>query len=160
VTIVDVDPARAELAERLGLDFAAPGDAPEGCDVVFHASGASAGLATSLRLAGEEANVVEVSWHGARDVTLPLGGPFHSRRLKLISSQVGQVAASHRPRWRARRRLAAALTLLADPRLDALIAPAIAFRDVPARLAAVLAPETGVLCQLIEYPAEQSAASD
>ena len=36
---------------------------------------------------------------------VPLGGAFHSRRLKLISSQVGQVAPSHRARWTHRRRL-------------------------------------------------------
>ena len=41
----------------------------------------------------------ELSWHGAGDVAVPLGGAFHSRRLKLISSQVGRVAPSHRPRW-------------------------------------------------------------
>ena len=49
------------------------------------------------------------------------------------------------------RRLAAALNLLADPALDALLAPAIAFDDLPARLPAIFAPDSGVLCQLIDY---------
>jgi hypothetical protein len=31
--------------------------------------------------------------------TLPLGGAFHSRRLRLISSQVGKIAPSHRSSW-------------------------------------------------------------
>jgi hypothetical protein len=81
-----------------------------------------------------------------------LGAAFHSRRLRLVASQVGRVAPSHRPRWSNRRRLAAALALLADPALDALLAPAIAFRDLPARLPEILGPESGVLCQLIRYP--------
>jgi len=85
-------------------------------------------------------------------VPVPLGGAFHSRRLRLVSSQVGQVAPSHRPRWSYRRRLAAALDLLADPRLDVLLAPAVPFDELPARLPYILASESGILCQLIDYP--------
>lgn len=158
VTLVDVEPSRAELAHALGVSFAAPDAAPRDCDLVVHASGAGAGLATALGLAGEEATVLEMSWYGTDEVAVPLGGAFHSRRLKLISSQVGKVAPSHRARWTFSRRLAAALDLLADPRLDALIAPAIAFDDLPARVPDILAPKSGVLCQLVTYPAAETAA--
>jgi hypothetical protein len=85
-------------------------------------------------------------------VPVPLGGAFHSRRLRLISSQVGSIAPSHRARWDYRRRLTAALALLADPVLDTLIAPAIAFDDLPARVPDILGPAGGVLCQRIDYP--------
>jgi threonine dehydrogenase-like Zn-dependent dehydrogenase len=151
VTLVDVDPARAELAAALGIGFALPDAAPHECDLVVHASGTAAGLATALGCAGDEATVVEMSWHGAGDVAVPLGAAFHSRRLTLISSQVGRVSPRHRPRWTPRRRLAAALDLLGDARLDALLAPAIAFRDLPARLADIFAGDSGVLCQVIDY---------
>ena len=157
VTLVDVEPSRAELASALGVGFAAP-DAAQGnsrfgdCDLVVHASGAAAGLSTALGLAGEEATVLEMSWYGTDDVAVPLGGAFHSRRLKLISSQVGKVAPSHRARWTYARRLAAALDLLADPKLDALLAPAIKFHDLPARLPDMLSPKSGGLCQLVTYP--------
>lgn len=153
VTLVDIDPARASLAAALGVGFAAPDVAPRDCDLVVHASGSPFGLATALSLAGNEANVLEMSWYGAGEVAAPLGAAFHSRRLRLVSSQVGQVAPSHRPRWTHRRRLAAALDLLTEARLDALLAPAIAFADLPARLPKILAPDSGVLCQLIDYPA-------
>jgi NADPH:quinone reductase-like Zn-dependent oxidoreductase len=152
VTLVDIDRSRAELAGTLGVAFASPDDAPVDCDLVVHASGSGAGLATSLTLAGEEATVLEMSWYGAGEVPVPLGGIFHSRRLKLASSQVGRVAPSHRPRWSTRRRLAAALDLVADERLEALLAPSIAFGELPDRLGDVLAPEHGVLCQVVDYP--------
>jgi hypothetical protein len=152
VTMVDVEPSRAELARALGVSFAAPGAAPGDCDLVVHASGTAAGLATALGLAGEEATVLELSWYGADEVAVPLGAAFHSRRLKLVSSQVGRVAPSHRARWTHLRRLTAALDLLADPRLDALIAPAIKFQDLSARLPDILEPKSGVLCQLVTYP--------
>ncbi len=150
VTLVDVTPARAALAQKLGVAFALPGAAPGDCDLVVHATGSAAGLTAALALAGDEANVLELSWYGAGEVGVALGGAFHSRRLRLVSSQVGQVAPSHRPRWTRRRRLAAALTLLADPALDALLGPPVAFADLPGRLADLLAPE-GAACPVIDY---------
>jgi hypothetical protein len=41
---------------------------------------------------------------------------------------------------------------MADPRLDALLAPAVAFHDLPQRIGDILAPQSGILCQLISYP--------
>jgi NADPH:quinone reductase-like Zn-dependent oxidoreductase len=155
VTLIDVDPSRAELARLLGVGFSAPEEAPQDCDLVVHASGTAAGLVTALNCAGDEATVVEMSWYGSDEVKVALGGAFHSRRLKLISSQVGKVAPSHRARWTHARRLAAALDLLAEPALDALIAPALDFSDLPARLPDIFAPASGVLCQLVQYPAAE-----
>ena len=152
VTVVDVSPGRRELAQALGAGFASPDDAPENCDVVFHASASSAGLATALRIAGEEGVVVELSWYGSGDVAVPLGQAFHSRRLRLLSSQVGKVAASHRPRWTYHQRLSAALALLDDVALDALLAPPVEFTDLPERLPALLAVDADARCPLIRYP--------
>jgi hypothetical protein len=151
VTLVDVDPVRADLARALNLNFATPDAAPADCDFVFHASATAAGLATALDVAGEEATIVELSWYGAGTVAVPLGGAFHSRRLKIISSQVGKVAPSHRASFTHRQRLEAAIKLTADPRLDALLAPAVAFGELPARLPDILKPRSGVLCQLVSY---------
>jgi len=151
VTVVDVNGERAGIAKAFGASFAAPDKAPDNCDLVVHTSASSAGLATALRLAGDEATVLELSWFGADDVKVPLGDVFHSRRLRLISSQVGKVSPSRRPRWDYRRRLTAALNLLKDDALDALIAPPVAFSDLPAKLPDILNPTSGVLCQLIRY---------
>jgi NADPH:quinone reductase-like Zn-dependent oxidoreductase len=151
VTVVDIAAGRAEPAQAVGAGFASPGSAPEDCDLVFHASGTATGLATALRLAGEEASIVELSWYGSGDVAAPLGEAFHSRRLRLVSSQVGKVAPSHRPRWTHERRLSAALALLKDPVLDALLAPAAAFEELPAKLPSVFAADSTVVCQPIRY---------
>ena len=152
VTLIDINPAREQIARALGLNFAVPKFAPTECDLVVHASATASGLATALDLARDEAIVLELSWFGAGEVPVPLGGAFHSRRLRLISSQVGKVAPSHRGSWTHRARLEAALGYTADPQLDALLAPAVAFADLPARLPQILAPSSGVLCQRIDYP--------
>jgi threonine dehydrogenase-like Zn-dependent dehydrogenase len=151
VTLVDINPARGDLARALGLNFAPVDAAPTECDLVIHASATAAGLTTALNIAADEATILELSWYGAGIVSVPLGGAFHSRRLKLISSQVGKVAPSRREEWTPRQRLEAALGLLDDPRLDVLLAPAIPFEELPSRLAEVLNPKSGVLCQLVTY---------
>ncbi len=152
VTLVDVAAARADLAQRLGVQFAAPGAAPKDADVVFHTSATAAGLDTAVAAAGMEAMVMEVSWYGDTSVSVNLGGAFHSRRLKLVSSQVGQVSPSRRPRWDYRRRLEAALRLLQDPALDALVSEEIPFEDTPRALPAALAPGVSGLAPVIRYP--------
>jgi threonine dehydrogenase-like Zn-dependent dehydrogenase len=152
VTLVDVDLSRASLASALGARFSRPLDAPGGADLVFHASGAPAGLACALACAGSEAAVVEVSWYGDRMVPAPLGLAFHSRRLKLLSSQVGEVSLSRRPRWSTRRRLDKALALLADGRLDALITEEVAFADLAGELPRLLAAGAPGLAAAIRYP--------
>ena len=152
VTLIDVNPARAELAKAFGVSFATPESAKGDRDLVVHASGNPAGLGTAFALAGEEATVLEMSWYGDAAVTVPLGGAFHSRRLRLISSQVGGISPSHRPRWTHGRRLAAALTLLGDARLDVLLAPAVGFQGLARRLPDILDTGSGILCQPITYP--------
>ncbi len=155
VTVVDIAAARAELAQAFGAKFADPTSAPQDCDLVFHTSATPAGLATALDVAGQEAAIIELSWYGAVRPGAPLGGPFHSRRLRLLSSQVGEVAPSHRPRWSRAQRLAAALKLLADPVLDGLLAPATAFADLPSRLGDILREQADARCPLIRYPAAE-----
>lgn len=152
-TAVDVDPSRRAVATALGVRFAAPSDSPADADVVVHASASAAGLATAVAAAGEEASVVEASWHGEGEIPVALGGAFHSRRLRLVSSQVGQVAPSRRARWSHRRRLAKALDLLADPLLDALIDGEVAFADLPDALPRLLAPGAAGLATAVRYGA-------
>ena len=109
------------------------------------------GLATAIAAAGFESTIVELSWYGDGTIPAPLGGAFHSRRLKLISSQVGSVATSRRARWDYRRRLSAALALLQDDRLDALITEEIAFTDAPAKLPGLLTAGAKGLAPVVRY---------
>lgn len=151
VTVVDVNPARAEIVRQLGIGFAEPGAAVGEQDLVLHTSGNPAGLDTALALAGQEATVLEMSWYGSAPVTAHLGGGFHSRRLTLKSSQVGQLPPERRARWSYRRRLATALSLLCDPALDVLLSPAIAFDEAPGLLPAIFSGEREALAQVIDY---------
>ena len=153
VTLIDPDPDRSAVAAALGFRFAHAEMAPTGCDLVFHASGSNAGLVTALSLAGFEAEIIEMSWYGDTPVTLPLGTAFHSQRLSLRSSQVGAVSPARRARWDHARRMALAVSLAADPRLDVLVSAATAFDRLPEALPDILG-QPGALCHRVIYQEE------
>jgi threonine dehydrogenase-like Zn-dependent dehydrogenase len=151
VQLIDANPERASLAAALGVEFALPEEATGDCDLVIHASATSAGLTRSLELLATEGTVVELSWYGDREVSVPLGEFFHSRRLVVKSSQVGGIAPARRGRRTYADRLATALGLLADPVFDALLTGESAFGDLPAVLPRLTSGELPALCHLITY---------
>ena len=76
----------------------------------------------------------------------------HAQRLVLRSSQVGHVAPRQRPRWTHARRLALALELLRDERLDALLGPPHPFDTLPALLARLALAPGAAACERVVYP--------
>lgn len=153
VCLVDINSARASVAQRLGIRLHRPDECPGDQDIVIHASGSATGLVTALNSAGLESTILELSWYGDMQVAVPLGGAFHSKRLTIRSSQVGQVAAAQRTRWSYRRRMTFAVTLLRDPALDALVTSESAFDDLPAVMPRIASGEVDTLCHRIVYPA-------
>ena len=151
VTLIDKEPKREALANKLGAAFALPAAAPHGFELVVHTSASDAGLALSLDIAAFEATIVEASWYGDRAVGVPLGGAFHSQRLKLVSSQVGAVASSHRARYTHRQRMDEAMRLLADDRFEALLGEEIPFDQLPQELPRLLAPDAPGVGALVKY---------
>jgi threonine dehydrogenase-like Zn-dependent dehydrogenase len=151
VQLVDIDPARAELADALGVGFATPERAAGECDLVVHASATEAGLSRSLELLVPEGVVLELSWYGDRRVSLPLGEAFHSRRLMVRGSQVGTVSPARRGRRSHADRLALALRLLADPAYDALITGECRFAELPTVLPRLAGGELSALCHRVAY---------
>ncbi|MGI5379477.1 zinc-dependent alcohol dehydrogenase [Streptomyces sp. CA-251387] len=149
--LVDADPGRAKVAEALGVGFATPDEALGECDLVVHASATEQGLARSLDLLTAEGTVLELSWYGDRQVSLPLGEAFHSRRLVIRSSQVGTVSPARRASRTYADRLALALDLLADPALDALVTGESAFEELPDVMPKLASGEIPALCHRVSY---------
>jgi 2-desacetyl-2-hydroxyethyl bacteriochlorophyllide A dehydrogenase len=134
-------PVNIVSIETLGDDY----------DLVFHTTGSAAGLQTAIDALAFEGRVIELSWFGDRPVALMLGGAFHARRLTIRASQVGHVAPARRAATTRRDRLAEALALLADPRLDQLITGEVAFKDLPREIPRLLAPGAPGIATRIRY---------
>jgi 2-desacetyl-2-hydroxyethyl bacteriochlorophyllide A dehydrogenase len=154
VTLVDVDPTRADLAAALGVGFASPADAPGERDLVFHASGTASGLQRSLELLAAEGTVVDLSWYGDSEVRLSLGGAFHSRRLGIRASQVSTVSPARSGTRTTADRLALALDLLRDPVFDALITGESRFEELPDVLSQLADGSLPALFHTIAYDQE------
>jgi threonine dehydrogenase-like Zn-dependent dehydrogenase len=151
VQLIDVNGNRQAVATVLGVSFAQPEQAAGNVDLVVHASGSAAGLDLALGLAAFETHIVEMSWYGADRVPVALGGAFHSKRLSLISSQVGRVAGAQRARWDHRRRMDLALSMLTEPALDALITSESAFETLPETMARLAEAPGDTICHRIRY---------
>ena len=150
--LVDVDDRRRDVADRLGVTFTTPERASEGCDLVFHASASGEGLSRGLELLGEEGELVELSWYGDRQVAVDLGGAFHARRLRIVASQVGAVAAARRARRSYADRMSLALGLLGDDAFDALISGHVPFTDLPETMNGLAQGDLNALCYVVNYP--------
>jgi len=151
VALVDVDPAKAEIARELGVRFAPAGTATGPADVVIEASGTGAGLQLALRAAATDGEVIVASWYGSAPVPLDLGADFHSRRITVRSSQVGAVAVARRSARTTRDRLAIALGLLADPAFDLLLGATSPWTRLPDVTTALAAGTAGPFCHTIDW---------
>ncbi|MFI0472702.1 zinc-binding alcohol dehydrogenase [Halomonas sp. HMF6819] len=151
VHLIDINPERQALAAALGVGFCTPDSAPTDQDGVIHASGHGEGLRLGLSLLGSEGRLIEMSWFGEGDTALTLGGAFHSQRLSIKASQVGQLPAALKPRWDYRRRLGLALELLKDERLDHLISGECTFDEFPQVAPSLFGPQSQALCHRITY---------
>jgi len=170
-TLVDIDPSRAGVAAALGVDFALAPDAGSGPgagsvpgagahDLVVHTSATSEGLRLSLALLATEGQVVELSWYGDREVSVGLGGSFHSGRLTIRASQVGAVSPARRSRRTPTDRLSLALDLLKDPAFDALVTGRSAFDELPAAMARLSDGSLPAICHLITYDSTDHHTDD
>src|SRR5437667_465620 len=136
--VIAVEPSalRRSLAERCGAEVAiTPHDGTSlrrltrgrGADIAVDASGSPSALQEAIDCVALEGTVVVCSWYGEKPVPLDLGGLFHRRRVRLVSSQVGRIDPSLAPRWDRERRLDLATELLGELILAELITHRIPF---------------------------------
>lgn len=151
VQLVDINPRRADVARALGVSFAVPAEATQDADVVIHASASRDGLESALQLAAFESTILELSWYGDQTVAVPLGGAFHAKRLKIVSSQVGTVAPSQRARWSYGRRMRLAIELLDAASLDVLITGESSFESLPDVMPRLAAASGETITHRIRY---------
>ncbi len=151
VTLIDVDADKQRLAARLGVGFAHPDDVVCDHDIVIEASGTGPGLAVALRAAATDGEVVVASWYGNTPQQIDLGADFHTRRLTLRASQVGEVAMARRGRHTAGQRLALALRLLDNDVFDNLLGGNSSWVELPAVMAALAEGASGSLCHTIDW---------
>jgi threonine dehydrogenase-like Zn-dependent dehydrogenase len=92
-----------------------------GADLVYELSGMPATLDQAINIARFNGRVVIGSWYGQKRADLNLGGDFHRKRIKLVSSQVSTVTPELRGRWDKARRFSVAWEMLRQSKPSRLI---------------------------------------
>jgi 2-desacetyl-2-hydroxyethyl bacteriochlorophyllide A dehydrogenase len=108
---------RREASLEMGAEMSMEADTPitdlledsglgeEKADLTYELSGNPEALSYALQATGFEGRIVVGSWYGKKRAELEMGEVFHRNRLRIISSQVSNIAPSLTGRWNKRRRL-------------------------------------------------------
>jgi 2-desacetyl-2-hydroxyethyl bacteriochlorophyllide A dehydrogenase len=143
IVTVDAHPRRREASLTAGADHSLAVDSDliarileitggRGADVAVEVSGSPAALQTCIDGVAFAGTVVVASWYGTRDATLALGGAFHRRRLRVVSSQVSTLDPAVIPRWDRARRTGLVTDLLQELPLSQLVTHRFPFRQAAA----------------------------
>jgi len=95
--------------------------------------------------------VVVGSWYGDKRAPVDLGGRFHRRRLRLVSSQVSHIAAELSARWDRARRADAVWRALGEIDTRPLVSHRVAFEDAAAAYALIDRGTEPVVQVLLTY---------
>lgn len=125
LVVLDRYPLRRRLALEMGADSVVdPADPQHSravrealggpADLVLELSGNPEALNLALAVSGFTSRVIVGSFYGTRRVPIDLGGAFHRKRIRLISSQVSSLNPSYSGLWDKPRRLREAWRRLID----------------------------------------------
>jgi len=161
LVLIDPLPERRALAAAVGADAVVPPeDAVEaiegvsdgrGADVFIEASGAPAALQVALRGTGVEGTIAVISYYANRSASLVLSPEFHLRRQRIVSSMVRIVGSGLQPRWDKNRRMATAMSLVAELGAEALVTHRLPFSNAPAAYELIANRPAETLGVLLEY---------
>ncbi len=162
IIAVEPDAARAQLSQEIGVDVVVSpqSDVPArvlewtdglGADIAVEASGSGSALNLAIDCLAFEATLVAVSWYGTKEVRLNLGGAFHRKRLRILSSQVGSIAPEIARRWNRKRRLDLAVSLLSELNLNSLISDQVPFEQAPEAYQQLLAGKPTIAQMVLVY---------
>jgi len=140
IVTVDLHERRREASASAGADHVLDANVDlvgtlrqltggRGVDLAVEASGSPAALQSCIEAAAFTGTVIVASWYGTREASLALGGTFHRRRVRVVSSQVSTLDPSITPRWDRRRRTALVSELLQELPLSKMISHRLPFAD-------------------------------
>jgi 2-desacetyl-2-hydroxyethyl bacteriochlorophyllide A dehydrogenase len=122
-----------------------------GVPLLVETSGHPSTLPHALGLLAHEGEVLVCSWYGTKEVSLPLGGAFHRRRLTIRSTQVSTIPARLAGRWDVARRRRATAELLGELPIKLLATHEMPFDRADEAYAALDRAEPGMIHVALRY---------
>ena len=129
VFITDINIKKKKFANILGLKFINFKKIKD-LDVIINTTSNYDVLNQSLKKLNLEGKFIEASWYGNRKGQINLGGNFHSKRLKIIGSQVSNIPEYLSKKYDYKKRLNLAINALSNNHLVKLINTESDFKDL------------------------------
>ena len=129
VYVFDNNKNKRKIANYLGLNFIDIRKI-EKIDVAINTTANYKVLNSLMEKLSIEGKIVEASWYGKNKGEVALGGYFHSKRLKIISSQVSKIPKYMKNKYDFKGRLKLAIKSLKNSQLEKLITSESNFFDL------------------------------
>ena len=107
-------------------------------DVIINTTSNYDILKRSFKLLNLDGKFIEASWYGNKQTNISLGGYFHSKRLKIISSQVSNIPKLMKKSYDYKKRLKIAIRALSNNHLIKLINNECDFEDIKKKYISIL----------------------
>ena len=129
IYVYDNNQNKRKIAKYLGLDFIDIKKIDQ-IDVAVNTTSNYKVLDFLMEKLSIEGKIVEASWYGKNKGEISLGGYFHSKRLKIISSQVSKIPKHMNNKYNFDMRLKLAIKYLKNSKLEKLITSESNFFDL------------------------------
>ena len=147
--VSDVNLSKKSIAKKLNLNFIHYNKI-NNLDCIINTTSNYDVLNNSFTKLNLDGKIIEASWYGEKVGKLNLGNEFHSKRLRIISSQVSNIPLHMQKKHNYRSRLKIAINALNDDKLLLLINSASKFENLEKNYISIL-NDKNIIIHAIKY---------
>ena len=147
--VSDVNLSKKSIAKRLNLNFIHYNKI-NNLDCIINTTSNYDVLNNSFTKLNLDGKIIEASWYGEKVGKLNLGNEFHSKRLRIISSQVSNIPLHMQKKHNYRSRLKIAINALNDDKLLLLINSVSKFENLEKDYISIL-KDKNIIIHAIKY---------
>ena len=147
--VTDLNINKKKIAKKLNLNFINYAKA-DNLDCIINTTSSYNVLNNSFAKLNLDGKIIEASWYGNKMGNLSLGNEFHSKRLKIISSQVSNIPAHMKKKHNYKTRLKIAIDALSKDEIMILINSNSKFKNLENDYISILNNEN-IIIHAIKY---------
>ena len=147
--VSDINLSKKSIAKKLDLNFIHY-DKINHLDCIINTTSNYDVINNAFTKLNLDGKIIEASWYGAKVAKLNLGNEFHSKRLKLISSQVSNIPLHMQKKHNYKSRLKLAINALNEDKLLLLINSTSKFENLEKDYISIL-KDKNIIIHAIKY---------